>query len=354
MKRKVLIAAGGSGGHLLPAQELAQLLQQRHGCEVLFAGYKLSVTPFFQRDQFSYREIRSGSLGEGRGRLIKNLACGLWAAVRLIQREKPNVVVGFGSYHTAPVLLAAVLLRKKIVLFEPNRAMGKVNRWVAPFSRAVAVQFPGVAHVGDNGVRVPLFPWLRKPHSALSSVQARHNFGLDPHLLTILVFGGSQGASFLNEVVPEALATKNDVQVIHLTGSEAGAHAVQERYRRAQIRAVVKSFERNMEWAYAAADLAVCRSGAGTIAELIQFEVPAFLVPYPHESEGHQTHNARYLAERGGARWAPQDQVTSAGLCEAIESLDIREMRRALKQIHAEQKGAVEFDALVSRWGGWG
>src|SRR3989344_1214159 len=135
-KLKVLIAAGGSGGHLFPAQQLAEQLQD---CDIAFAGYKLKETPFFSREKIPFWEIASSQ--PRKRNWLKFLISswkGFWQSVFLMRKFKPNVVVGFGSYHVFPVLLAAALLRKKIILFEANCALGKVNRIFLRFAKKIA------------------------------------------------------------------------------------------------------------------------------------------------------------------------------------------------------------------------
>jgi UDP-N-acetylglucosamine--N-acetylmuramyl-(pentapeptide) pyrophosphoryl-undecaprenol N-acetylglucosamine transferase len=244
-------------------------------------------------------------------------------------------------------LLAAALLRKKIVLFEANCVMGKVNRFFRPFASAVAIQFPQEKK-SLKFISVPMLPWTLKKEQTISSQDARKRFGLDPDLFTVLIFGGSQGASFFNREFGRAallLKTKS-IQFLHLTGKEEGGAEVF--YKTHGLRAHVKSFESDMNAAYAAADLVVCRSGAGTVAELIRYKKPALLVPYPTAADDHQRKNGEYLARGiGGARLLLQQQATPGRIAEEIEALiNEREIRmRALENVTREEKG--DFASLV-------
>lgn len=350
MKRKVLIAAGGTGGHLFPAQQLAELLKK--DSEILFAGHKLSLSPFFEKEHIPFEEIASARIRNPISFLLSSLK-GLFQSVRLLRKFKPDVVVGFGSYHSFPVLLASVLLGKKLVLFEANCILGKVNRLFLPWARKIAVQFP-LVKPSKKQAAVPLLPWSGKKTEVLPPADARKKFGLDPDLFTILVFGGSQGAVFLNrEFGPAALLLKEkgkSFQVIHLTGKEGSGAA--EFYRKAGIPACVKEFEKEMGAAYSAADLAVCRSGAGTMAELIRFQKPALLIPYPYAAEGHQEINARYMADAlQGARVLIQAAASRENLAAELEALwDERKSRQeALKQV--ELNPTIDFGALVRNTG---
>lgn len=306
---KVLIATGGTGGHLFPSRQLAELLE---GSEVVFAGHGLKSTPFFDR-KAPYYEVPSVSSLKQWPTLLK----GVWQGIQLLRRLKPDVVVGFGSYHSFPLLMAATLLRKKIVLFEVNCSLGKVNRFFAPFAKKIAFQF-SLPH--KKAAYIPLLPWIKaKPKGA-------SKYGRDPNKMTILVFGGSQGAAYINKTFCEAAKLLTfPFQVIHLTGKE-------DPEIRYSVPAVVKPFEEEMEAAYAVADLAVCRCGAGTVAELIQHRLPAVLIPYPYAHD-HQRKNGEYL--KNGARILLQQEATPERLAAEIEELraHLDTYKKALSEI---------------------
>lgn len=327
----VLIATGGTGGHLFPAQQLAELLA---GCEIVFAGHKLASNPFFNQ-KIPFHEIASSSSKKG----ILSLLKGVWQSLQLIRRCKSNVVVGFGSFHSFPVLLAAVLLRKKIVLFEANCSLGKVNRFFAPFAAKVAFQFPVAA---QKAVYVPLLPWVGKQWAAVARADARKAYHLHPEKFTILVFGGSQGASFINQTFCAAAALLHArgeaFQVIHLTGKED--RGVKYDF----CEGIVKPFETEMAAAYAAADLVVCRCGAGTTAELIRLQKPAIVIPYPYAHD-HQRKNGEFL--KRGARMLLQKEASAERLAAEIQAIrkELPACAAALKEIALPQ--TVDFGALV-------
>lgn len=317
---KILIATGGTGGHLFPSKQLAEQLTD---CEVIFAGHKLNESPFFDRS-IPYFEITSASSLRKWPTLLK----GFFQALKLLWKLKPNVVVGFGSFHSFPVLLAAVILRKKIVLFEANCSLGKVNHFFAPFAKKIALQFP-VEH--KKAVYVPLLPWTKK------RVRTQR-YSRDPERMTILVFGGSQGATFINKTFCQAAKLlKFPFRVHHLTGKEDS----EIHY---SVPALVKPFEEDMEAAYEIADLVVCRCGAGTTAELIRYQKPAVLIPYPYAHD-HQRKNGEYLKE--GARLLLQSEATPERLAQEIEQLrnNISLHKQALQQIKSPQ--TTELGTLV-------
>jgi UDP-N-acetylglucosamine--N-acetylmuramyl-(pentapeptide) pyrophosphoryl-undecaprenol N-acetylglucosamine transferase len=321
---KVLIATGGTGGHLFPSKQLAALLS---GSEILFAGHKLESSPFFDRT-FPYREISSASSKTKAWLLLK----GVWQALKVVLRFQPDVVVGFGSFHSFPVLMAAVLLRKKIVLFEANGSLGKVNRFFSPFAKKIAFQFP-VSH--KRAVYVPLLPWIAKP------VRVK-KYQRDPNRVTILVFGGSQGASFINQTFCAAAKLLTfPFQVIHLTGKEGS----EVKY---SVPAIVKPFEEEMEAAYEVADLVVCRCGAGTTAELIRHQLPAVVIPYPYAHD-HQRKNGAIL--KNGARMLLQKDATPETLSREIEELksNLASYKRALSELSFPE--TIDFAEVVKSVG---
>ena len=279
-RKKVLIAAGGSGGHLFPAQQLSRDLGL--DAEVMFAGHGICKNPFFQKG-IPFQEIRAEPFKRGNYlRFIFGSVVGFFQSCFLLMKFSPDVVVGFGSYHTFPILLASTFLCKKIVLFEANCTLGKVNRFFSRVASKVAVQFPQ-----NSYELVPLLPWGKR--EVVSRLEALAYFGLEEGLKTILIFGGSQGASFFNEIMPK-VNFPPDVQLIHLTGKGAVSYP--------KHRSCVKEFEKRMDLAYAAADLVICRSGAGAVAELLHYKKKALLIPFPFSTENHQLQNALFLKRK--------------------------------------------------------
>jgi UDP-N-acetylglucosamine--N-acetylmuramyl-(pentapeptide) pyrophosphoryl-undecaprenol N-acetylglucosamine transferase len=351
---RVLIAAGGTGGHLFPAQQLSERLLKEGTSEVLFAGHQLEKSPFFAHGKIPFREIRSASL-KRKFFFLKEATRGFFQSLRVIRQFQPDIVVGFGSYHSFPVLLAAAFLRKKIVLFEANCLLGKVNRLFAPVSEKIAVQFP-IGEKISKQVLVPLLPWTELPSQTMSQSEARRFFQLDPELFTLLIFGGSQGAAFLNESLGPLTsllkARGRAFQVIHLTGKEP--EKVAEDYRARGVQAAVKAFEKEMPIAYRAADLVICRSGAGTIAEIIRFQKPALLIPYPFAAEDHQRINGEFLSNRvGGARLLLQSGANPERMADEIERLWEQRSGHttSLKKESLATERKIDFNTLVQNLG---
>jgi UDP-N-acetylglucosamine--N-acetylmuramyl-(pentapeptide) pyrophosphoryl-undecaprenol N-acetylglucosamine transferase len=317
---RVLLAAGGTGGHLLPAQMVAQDLLERN-CRVLFAGSGLKKSPIFDQNRFEFHEVVSATLSIKKPfRLFSAmvLLCkGVYESLRLLRSFKPRVVVGFGSYHSFPLLLAAFLTKTPFVIFQPDRTLGRTNRFFAKKAKRIALQFPLEKQKFDSVAFVPLLPW-KQPAKILSKEEAREKLGLKKDLFTLLIFGGSQGAKAINDLVPSTLQKLQEhgilFQLIHLTGD---LHQ-EAFYESSSFPHYARPFEKNMIPLLQAADLAICRAGASTCAELITFELPFLLIPYPH-AEAHQVVNARYLQEEvKGGEMLLQQTLSSERLFQSL------------------------------------
>jgi UDP-N-acetylglucosamine--N-acetylmuramyl-(pentapeptide) pyrophosphoryl-undecaprenol N-acetylglucosamine transferase len=307
-KTQVLIAAGGSGGHLLPSKQLAEMIKTKGYPSPIFMGNGFKKASYWTDSGFKVIEVPSASIRKKNPfallRSLVSLLKGTWMSLGILRNQKVDVVVGFGSFHSFPVLLAAKLLRIPLVLFEANCVLGKVNAFFAKRCKALAVQFPVLNQHKYPYAWVERLPWI-KPPVKQEAAKARRELGLKEGVTTLLVFGGSQGASFINQLMAEAAkewAKKRDFQIIHLTGKEESALELKSHYESLQIPHYVRSFEKDMPKMFAAADFAICRSGASTVAELIYFEKPAFLIPYPYAAENHQEVNARFFVDevKGG------------------------------------------------------
>lgn len=342
---RIVIAAGGSGGHLFPAQQLVEMLRRKRECEVLFGGFGLKSSPFFVRESIPFVEIPASPLGRLRFPFVWLRG---WRKGReVLKKFQPDVVVGFGSYHVFPLLTAARTLGIKTVLFEANCALGRVNRFFADSSVCVASQFPI-----PGCTLVPFLPWISH-EKRWEQKEARRAYGLDPDLSTFLVFGGSQGARFLNEQLPDALAWfTGKKQAIHFTG-KGQEEEVHKAYEQLQVPAYVRAFEPEMAKAYAAADCTVCRAGAGTIADLIRYQMPALLIPFPQATDDHQQKNGEFLVLRGGARLLMQKQASVSRLVVELETLfEEKESKKlSLQKIDLHNMNRSDFVDLVVQHG---
>ncbi len=307
---RVMVMAGGTGGHVFPALAVADELRRRHweidwlgtdrGIEarvVPAANIRLHLLPI------------SGVRGKGVAALLRapwKIASAVLAARKLFKSLRPDLVLGMGGYVAGPGGIAARLMGIPLVIHEQNARPGTTNKWLAKFATRVMTAFPGVlpgAICTGNPVRADI--------TALPSPSERHIGQRSP--LRLLVLGGSLGAQALNELMPEAVADvlqQSQIQVRHQTGEKHLA-ATEALYRARHANADVTAFIDDMAEALAWADLVVCRAGALTIAELSAVGVASILVPFPFAIDDHQTANAQWLVSQGAAELYPQKILTA-------------------------------------------
>ena len=327
MSGPVLIMAGGTGGHVFPALAVAKVLRAR-GVAVVWLGVPGSMESRLVPAQgipiewVNVRGIR------GKGALTwllapLRIANAVAQAIGVLRRVKPRSVLGAGGYVSGPGGIAAWMLRIPLFIHEQNAVAGMTNRWLAKVATQVLEAFPGSFGAGvrastiGNPVRediaaIPAPPERFAAHFAERESRAR-----------LLVFGGSQGAQRLNAVLPRALALIGPArrpQVLHQSG-ERGFEATQAAYREAHVEAQVMPFIDDMAKTYAWADLAVCRAGAMTVAELQAAGLGAIFVPLPIATDDHQTKNAGVMVNVGAARIIQERDLTAENLSAIISEL---------------------------------
>jgi UDP-N-acetylglucosamine--N-acetylmuramyl-(pentapeptide) pyrophosphoryl-undecaprenol N-acetylglucosamine transferase len=305
---RVLIAGGGTGGHVIPALAIARELRDAHAAEVRFVGTARGLeTRLVPQAGFRVDLVRSGQLKNvglaTRLRTAVDLPLGVLQCVRILREIRPQVVVGVGGYASGPAMLAAVLLRVPTLAFEPNAVPGLANRLVGRWVSAAAVNFEQTqryfrkARVTGIPVRAEFFAIAPKTADATQR---------------LLVFGGSQGARVLNEAMPKIAARLlerfADLEIVHQAGARA-AEATAQTYARAGLageplgrRVRVQAYLDRMPEEFAAADLILCRSGASTMAELGAAGKASLLVPFARASDDHQFKNAEVFRDAGAAQ----------------------------------------------------
>ena len=309
MSKTILIMAGGTGGHIFPALAVAEKMRER-GWRVVWLGNPEGMEArLVPQRGFDMVWVKFAAL-RGKGLLRKlllplNLLRGFWQAQQVIRQVKPNVVLGMGGYISFPGGMMAALLGKPLVLHEQNSVAGLANRVLAGVADRIATGFPEVLKKGvwaGNPVR---------PEIAKIAPPAERFAGRDG-ALHLLVIGGSLGAQALNEMVPQGMALLGESelpQIVHQAG-EKHIEALKAYYAAVGVPAHCVSFIEDMAGAYEWADLVICRSGALTVAELAAAGVASILVPFPHAVDDHQTGNARFLVNVGGAFLLPQPELT--------------------------------------------
>ena len=320
---RVTIAAGGTAGHVFPAIALARRLVEDHGADVTFAGTpsgqeaRLVPDAGFRLETIEAAPVvRRLSVRNVRAPYVVARSLGHAAAIV----RGSDVVVGMGGYVSVPVALAALRARRPLVLHEQNAVPGLANRALSRPARVVALAFADAARllsrrvasvVTGNPVRAPILS-VRSSRDALRA-EAADTFGLDVGRRTLVVFGGSQGASRVNGAVVDAIGLmreRRDLQVLLITGPAHHDAIRASLPRDGEVLVRTVGFLDRMELAYAAADLVLSRSGATTVAELTVCGLPSILVPYPYATGRHQEANAKAL-QRAGAATVVMDEALS-------------------------------------------
>lgn len=351
MKRLALIVAAGTGGHLYPGIAMARsILKQGQqmandpGWDVIFAvrqgdmGKMLLEREGFQVVEFS---------GQGWPRRISlktfafpfKVVAGFCQAWSFLDKRNPRIVAGMGGYLSFGVLVAARLKGIPTLIHEQNVLPGLTNRILGRFVKSVAVSFPeSEKYFSNKGVWVSGLP-VRAEIGRVSRAEGRKHFGLTEHRTTLLVFGGSLGASRLNQVASQSWPLLNDLsdqfQVLHIAGERDYA-CIEAGYKTLPVKAAVLPYCHDMAAAYGAADLVICRAGASTVAELLVAQRPAILVPYPYASEDHQIYNAEVLVQRALAQVILEKDLTPEVLAKRLRPyLEQVERLEELKQRYA-------------------
>ncbi len=345
---RVLIAGGGTGGHIIPALAIGRELRDKHGAEVRYVGTarglesRLVPEAGFALDLIHVGQLKNVSVLT-RVKTLGDLPRGIVRCMSLLRTVKPQVVIGVGGYASGPAMLAAVLLRIPTLAFEPNAAPGLANRLVGRFVSAAAVNFPETASHFRN--------------AQVTGIPVRPEFFSIPEMpqgspRRLLILGGSQGAQALNETMPvvaeDLLAAFPDLSIVHQTG-ERHLQTTLERYRQAgttsaerlRVQAFVNAIEEIAE-----ADLLLCRSGASTVAELCAAGRPAIFVPFPQAADDHQTRNAQVIVHAGAAELLPQHDLSPATLQPLL--IDMLSDPARLKQMSYSARRLARLEALQS------
>jgi UDP-N-acetylglucosamine--N-acetylmuramyl-(pentapeptide) pyrophosphoryl-undecaprenol N-acetylglucosamine transferase len=345
----VLLAAGGTGGHLFPAEALAAALSRRGIAVALATDHRAER----YGKTFPARDIHIISSATVRGRnplslarTVAMLGIGTMQGLRLLARIRPAAVVGFGGYPTIPPVLAATLRKIPTVIHEQNAVMGRANRFLASRVNAIATSFAGVldreekldakATRTGNPVRPAVIAAAATPYAAPQATGP----------LRLLVFGGSQGARIMADIVPLAVERLGlDMQArlaVVQQAREEDLARVTDIYARAKVAAEVAPFFADLPAQIASSHLVVARSGASTVAELAAIGRPAILVPLPHALDQDQSANAGVLERAGGAMRLRQDDFTPERLAGEISALASAPQKLVAMAAAARSQGAID------------
>ena len=357
MGKRIVIMAGGTGGHVFPALAVAELLMEQ-GWQVSWLGTHKGLESRVIPEQGIEIDWLSVAGVRGKGVTSKIFAVFMLLkacvqAMKILRKRKPDVVLGMGGFVAGPGGLMAKLLGIPLIIHEQNRIPGTTNRLLTRLANQVLEAFPGSfngkvnAKTTGNPLRKQFLSALAKEHRPLE------------HDIRILIVGGSQGAQILNETVPEAIAklqstglVSRPVQVTHQTGTAMWSQ-VESRYQALGINAQTHAFIGDMVAAYQWADLVICRAGAMTVSEVAAIGIPAIFIQLPTAIDDHQTANARYLTDVGAGLLLRQNELTPLSLAEYISKAlkNLADMRIAAQQCARLDATAVVADYCIAEAG---
>ncbi len=328
-----IIACGGTGGHLFPGLAVAESLRARGHEVLLFVSEKEVDALALSGRSFAYEKLPTVGLPSVYSpaifgfmrRFMESLA-----RCRAIYRKfNPQAVLGMGGFTSTAPIMAGRMRGVATFIHESNAIPGKANKMTAKMVRAVLLGFKECAPFFPKAQTEVTGTPIRTELKRLDHAEARTRLGLAPDLQTLLVMGGSQGASGINQAMIRALPTLNGMplQVIHLSGAR-DERLVADNYQRENIRAFVAPFHHRMEEAYSAADFTVARSGAASLAEISFYGLPSILIPFPYAADDHQTRNAEIFVGAGAAMLVREAELSGDKLARHIQELAKNEEAR--------------------------
>ncbi|MCB9932591.1 MAG: UDP-N-acetylglucosamine--N-acetylmuramyl-(pentapeptide) pyrophosphoryl-undecaprenol N-acetylglucosamine transferase [Planctomycetes bacterium] len=333
---KIAIAGGGTGGHLAPAIALAEELVERYGKDsvhLLSGGNDLERSMLGNAGfDFTCLPVSRPRAGlRSKATTVITTAIAVPAARKALKNFRANALVCVGGYAALPGAMAASLLRLPVFSLEANAVPGKVTRTIARFARVCFAHMPLTRNL-DCRVEVVGNPLRKAFLKPAARADAKRALGLDSRLPTLLVIGGSQGAGSLNDAIISAAAELESLrgrfQVLHITGS-ADRERAERAWRALGIHFRVTAFTHNAAIWFAATDVALTRSGAGTISELLAMGVPLLMVPYPHAADDHQRSNALWVASANAGVVLPEAELSPARLRELLDVYLLGDLARS-------------------------
>ncbi|MDE1921165.1 MAG: undecaprenyldiphospho-muramoylpentapeptide beta-N-acetylglucosaminyltransferase [Candidatus Omnitrophica bacterium] len=344
---KILIATGGTGGHIFPAIETAKALRTR-GHQVIFAGVLGGNEAKIRELDFPVFSLSARGLNDTsfKGWLTfgRVMSQAIFRSFGVVQKCAPDKIVGFGSYGAFPVVMAGALMRRPLLIHEQNVVPGRANALLSRVAGKIAISFEGSRKYFAPAKAV----WTGCPchyKSLPSRAQGLIAFDLKQNKKTIVLIGGSQGSQRLNEVFFEMVKDlpPANFQAVHMTGPKEFA-TYEARYAKENLPVKACAFIDDITQAYAAADIVIARAGAATVNELGLLGIAAVLVPYPFAGD-HQKHNARVLADAGVAIVIEQKDLTKSSLKEAVTRMLFSNYSR--QDILKKTQGLFQTDAAL-------
>jgi len=353
---RVIIAGGGTGGHLFPGLAIAEELKRREKTtEIIFVGTEYGLeAKVVPKEGYPIKFLRAeGMVGVSITKRIKAMAkmpLSITDSYKIINSVKPHIMIGVGGYASGAIMFTAALMSIPTMILEQNCIPGLTNRILGKFAKAICITYQE---------SIPFFPKAKtfltgnpvRTHILKGNREFGYKlFSLEKGLFTIFVFGGSLGAKSINTAVADSLGfiqdLKDRIQFLHQTG-QRDFENVRNAYRRLGFKGTVTPFVYQMGEAYAVSDIVISRAGATTLSELTALGKPAVLIPYPYAAGHHQELNARKLLEMGAARIILDSELSGESLAENIRELYENKTMRADMQKNSRALGRPEACAKV-------
>lgn len=339
---RALIAGGGTGGHIYAGIAIAEEMQKRwENSQILFVGARRGMeSKILPQCAIDFRLIDSqGIKGKRFSEMINGISRvpgSIYNTLKIISGFKPDVAVGVGGYSSGPTIVSSWILGVPSVILEQNLYPGVTNRILAGFARYVALNFSGSEKYFPRGKTFCSGNPVRKNLALRERNESLAKWNLNEELFTVLVFGGSQGARSINELMPSVCSflrkEGEKFQIIHQTG-EKDYEAVEKNYRNKGIESVVLPFIRNMSDAYGAADFIISRAGATTLSEISACGKPSMLIPFPFATNNHQEHNALFMQNEGASVMMRENEATAEKVSGEIRKImNSREILRKMSE----------------------
>lgn len=321
--KKILLATGGTGGHIFPALALKKSLD--------LEGFKTIITAdgkFAKFHKFDKQHILIPSANFSDKSILKIaksllvLSLGLLKSLWVMFKFKPEIVIGFGGYASYPIVLAAIIFRKKIILHEANTVIGKVNRILLSKAEFLSTGFKTIHGVKTEHQNKVIYTGNPIRQEIILNSKKKKDTSDN---LKILIIGGSQGAKIFSKIIPDAIVNlPNEVKdklFVYQQAKEEDITAIEQRYLREGIDCEIKSFFDDIHDKFKQVDLVIARSGASTISELIEFSLPAIYIPYPTAADNHQYHNAKELENIKAAWVVKEDGNAAANVLQILKKI---------------------------------
>jgi UDP-N-acetylglucosamine--N-acetylmuramyl-(pentapeptide) pyrophosphoryl-undecaprenol N-acetylglucosamine transferase len=338
-KKNIIIVASGTGGHIYPGIALAREFQSKGYSSIFFINNNSSSLEILNNSCFQYVTFNMVGMPKFFSFsfivFLAKLKISFFKALKQILYINPVAVIGTGGYLAVPVLFAAKTLGKKIFIHEQNAIPGKANILLNKIADKTFVSFSfSTKYFKNKNLVVSGYPVREDILSVSKKNDALKMLSLNDNIFTVLVFGGSLGAVKLNEVTCKALlrfVSSNEMQVIHITGAKDFERI--QKIVRVYANYRIFNYMHNIGYAYAACDMIISRSGAGTVFELKALGKPAVLIPYPYARDSHQYWNAKEIEEKGKVQIIEEKDFTEKNILELVEILKINAKKVAVKDI---------------------